>query len=565
MRGRQLAGFVAAVAVLTAVVISTGAGPSLTSFESDQSVVCPSAVVVGKGGVVVTTVAKGFPAGPLGTNTCDGEFGMAFDGHGTAYASDQLDGNLYRFSLAASATVAPSYLSDALGPGAYDVAFAPDGDLYGVVPSTNGNISSGAVVQLNPQNGAVMRVVTDQLTFPTWLAVDPRTGDLFVTNGGTGGNLSPDLWRIQDPQSTNHSRPPSVSVYSNDPSGFNQVAVGPDGTVYALNRDDRLVRFGATGAKEPAKETVVADVPSDANGGLAIGPSGTSAYVIGAVLDRIDLSNGGVTTLAAFKFGGSISIEMGPDGCLYSQDSRSILRFSGADGLCIPSAPTSNVTAYVPTPAQVSWSFHNIAESWFWVAVLIVLLGAASTLFNATLDANIVEIQGWFEPLRRRLRRKGAPADEGPKEPTKWRGWRGIALYLLIGGLVYTLRSPSIGTFADFAIGIAAGSIIGMEVTRRSIAKRRKTIGEPIALPSTLIVAAAFLAISALASAASRLCLRNRHRHDLRAGARRSRERRLLGFRSRLCTRYRAACLVLTLADRVRPVRTSECVSPLRG
>jgi hypothetical protein len=40
-----------------------------------------------------------------------------------------------------------------------------------------------------------------------------------------------------------------------------------------------------------------------------------------------------------------------------------------------------------------------------------------------------------------------------------------------------------------------------MEVTRRSIAKRKNKTGEPVALPSTLIVAAAFLAISALASA----------------------------------------------------------------
>jgi hypothetical protein len=82
---------------------------------------------------------------------------------------------------------------------------------------------------------------------------------------------------------------------------------------------------------------------------------------MGSVLDGIDLSNGRVTTLAVFKFGGSTSIEMGPDGCLYSQDSRSILRFSSADGLCIPSAPTSSdVASYVPTPAQVSWSIRNI-------------------------------------------------------------------------------------------------------------------------------------------------------------------------------------------------------------
>jgi len=168
---------------------------------------------------------------------------------------------------------------------------------------------------------------------------------------------------------------------------------------------------------------------------------------------------------------------------------------------CKSNQQTSDVATYVPTPAQVSWSLHNVASSWFWVAVLIVLLGGASTLFNATLDANIVEIQGWFAPLRRRFRRKAAVDGDKPKEPAKWRGWRGITLYLLIGGLVYTLRSPSVGTFADFAVGIAAGSIVGMEVTRRSVAKRKGKTGEPIALPSTLIVASVFLGISALASA----------------------------------------------------------------
>ena len=196
----------------------------------------------------------------------------------------------------------------------------------------------------------------------------------------------------------------------------------------------------------------------------------------------------------------TIVIKIGPDGCLYVQDNRSTLRVSNAAGLCNLSGNSSDVAAYVPTPAQVSWSLRNIAQSWFWVAVLIVLLGAASTLFNSTLDANYTEIVGWFAPLRRRFSRK-AVAQSETNGPTTWRGWKGLTIYLVLAGVVYTLRSPSFSTFAGFAVGIGAGSLIGMEATRRRVARRQHKVGQPIAMPSTLLVAGAFLAISALASA----------------------------------------------------------------
>jgi len=48
------------------------------------------------------------------------------------------------------------------------------------------------------------------------------------------------------------------------------------------------------------------------------------------------------------------------------------------------------------------------------VALLIVLLGAASTLFNATLDANYAEIVGWLNRQRRRFIRQAAPVSQDP-------------------------------------------------------------------------------------------------------------------------------------------------------
>jgi hypothetical protein len=175
---------------------------------------------------------------------------------------------------------------------------------------------------------------------------------------------------------------------------------------------------------------------------------------------------------------------------------------NGLDAISIKAVPvarTSDVASYVPTPAQISWSLHSVADSWFWVALLIVLLGAASTLFNSTLDSNFTEIQGWFAPVRRRISRKASTRRR--TEPVSWKGWKGLTIYVLLAGLVYTLRSPSLVTFADFAIGIGAGSLLATEVTRRRMAKRLGKVGHPIALPSTLLVAGAFMLISAIASA----------------------------------------------------------------
>jgi hypothetical protein len=509
----------ALVTLAVGVVIVGPAAPRAEAVSSTLlSTACPSATFIGKNGAMATTFAQGFPSGPFGTNACDGVFDIAFDNGGNVYVADQFDGSLYRFPAAGGSAAVAAHLGHALGPGAYDIAFGIGGELYGVEPFPNGNISAGAVVQLNPQSGAVERVVTNRLTLPTWMAVDPATGDLFVTNGGTGGNFSPDLWRIRDPDSTDRAHPPTVSVYGTDQAGFNQVAVAPNGSVYATTRDNRLVTFGATDTPQPAHETTIAKLPSDADAGLALGPAGgggapSSVFVASRNVDRIDLPSGRVSTIVVSESGGVGDMRIGPDGCLYMANSQSVVRVSNADGLC--AGQSSDVASYVPTPAQVPWTLRSVAQSWFWVALLIVLLGAASTLFNATLDANLEEIQGWFAPLRSKLSRKAAAPDEsdqsdepadleesaGSGKPAGWRGWRGLALYLFLAGIVYTVRSPSLGTFADFAVGIGVGSLVGMEVSRRRIAKRSGKIGQPVARPSTLLIATAFMIISVLASA----------------------------------------------------------------
>jgi hypothetical protein len=496
-----------ALSIVTAVVVAWAAPASANGRGIHrylaQGSPCAAGIFTGSHGYQATTFATGLPAGPFGTNACDGAFGLAFDGQGNVYVSDQYNGNLYRFPPSGGSAGDSNYLGHALGGGAYELAFGNGGQLYGIEPAPGGNITAGTVVQLSPQTGALIRVVTKALVLPTWLAVDQRTGDLYVTNGGSGGNFSPDMWQIQDPASTDPAHPPNVSVFATDSAGFNGVAVAPDGTVYALTRDARLVSFRPPRAGALAAETTVAHVPSNSIFSLTLGSiasdgAPTSVYIDSSSLDQIDLANGRITTLVTSAAGAALgNMRVGPDGCLYVGTLTRVIRVSPTNGSC---GVSSDLAAYVPTPAEVSWSLKGVAQSWFWVALLIVIVGSSSILFNATLDANYAVINGWFAPLRRRLTRKSEHRDNDG-EPTTWRGWRGLAAYLVLGGLIYTLRSPSIRSFADFAIGIAAGSIAGMEVNRRRMAKRHEKIGEPFARPATLLVAAAFVLISVAASA----------------------------------------------------------------
>jgi hypothetical protein len=491
---------VASIGVLHGASAASAASREVAASSSSPN--CPLGNYDVENGASATPVVTEVPTGYLYPNSCDGPFGVAVSAAGDLFVSDQMNGNLYRFPSTGGAAGPRDYLGDQLKSGAYDLVFARDGDLYGVRPH---NPLKGEVVQVNPVTGVVERVVTNQLEVPTWIAVDPRNGALFVTNGDVTPYFSPDLWEIERPWTPT----PTVRVFATNSAGYNQVAVAPNGAVYALTRANQLIRYSTAHTSSARLGRVVASVPPDANGGLALGPSSATGapryvFVSASDIDRINLRNGRVTPLVVASdttlspgqpgYFATISLTLGRDGCLYAPTLQTVLRISGATGLC---STNSDLAGYVPTPGEVPWNLRSVAQSWFWVAALLVLIGASSTLFNATLSANFEEISGWLAPLRRRAR-KNTSKDPGV---TEWRGWPRLGLYLLLAGVVYTVRSPSLNTFAGFTIGVAAGSLASMEVTRRWIARRRTKVGRPVAHPSTLLVALFFVACSALASA----------------------------------------------------------------
>jgi hypothetical protein len=178
--------------------------------------------------------------------------------------------------------------------------------------------------------------VTQGLVLPTWIATDPINGDLFVTNGGTGSLLSPNLWRIHNPSGAGGG--PTVSIFAADNGGFTQVAFAPNGTLYALARDGRVLTFDGADASPSATGSVLTRVTPNSVG-LALGPIGSGGkpstlyFSLPSSISRVDVGNGSITERVSGA-GNLFELKVGHDHCLYAPDYANIIKVTDADGSC---------------------------------------------------------------------------------------------------------------------------------------------------------------------------------------------------------------------------------------
>ena len=109
-------------------------GSAAVTYSGDVASSCNAGTPTGENGVTVSAFATGLPVGAQGFNSCEGSFGLAFDGNGNLYVDDQFNGNLYKIPPSGGAATSTNQLGNVLNPGAYDLSVGTDGELYGLMP-----------------------------------------------------------------------------------------------------------------------------------------------------------------------------------------------------------------------------------------------------------------------------------------------------------------------------------------------------------------------------------------------------------------------------------------------
>lgn len=306
-------------------------------------------------GHALTAFANGFAAYPFFYGNvnwgCIGASNPAFSADGAAYVAHFQTGDLYRLRDTGGAAVGPlSNLGITLGK----PVFGKDGKLYATRGVTGASFGSGDIIEIDPDSGALLRIVANNLTCPHGLATDPLSGDLFFDNSCTGaGSDNPSLYRLTDPGDTDPSRPTAVTVYAmlpGTPNGL--IAIAPNGTLYVATAYNTfphspLVQVAGTDRPQPASVTTLQGFDSYywINIGEA-GPDGAARSLLvwnePDTLYLIDLTTSPVTRAALADHLGTGTI--GADGCLYSSTPDAVHKLTPASGAC--DFATSN-----PTPA----------------------------------------------------------------------------------------------------------------------------------------------------------------------------------------------------------------------
>ena len=351
--------------IYTAINVTDGdlpiPGSATITYSNAPSVTCISDPPNGASGFTVTPFATGFVAeniffGGVDWGGCPGASNPTFATDGSVYIASFPEGGLYK--LPSQGGTATTVLSD-LGPTLGQPVFGKDGSLYVARGATTGGRSSGAILQIDPDSGAIIRTVADNLTCPVGLSVDPLSGDLFFNHVCFGAGLDdPSLRRVRNPNNAT----PTVEVYTTLPSTPNgEMSFAPNGTLYVVsgytNRTAPVLEISGTNTPSPTITTLT-DVTT--NFWVTVGevlPNGAAKSLIvlnenDGVLESIDITTNPVT-VTRLTDGPASSGVIGPDGCLYFTGANAVYKLTPNSGNC-GFAATNPAPALTLSPSTVS-------------------------------------------------------------------------------------------------------------------------------------------------------------------------------------------------------------------
>ena len=318
--GRQVAKWAALVAAATFGVV--GAGSAIGASSAPD--------------VSATSFATGFT--PAGRSI--GPVGLAFDGDQRLYVSQR--GDLYRFGPQGGRADSAHRVNSSPIPGQLSgLAMGLDGRLYA---ARRTSATQGDVVELAPDSGAIIREVAGGIACPTGLAVDPSSGDLFVSSVGCADQVL----RIHGGQ---------VSQYVTGVH-VDGLAFSPDGTLYLAHDPD-------------ADGYTISSVPGTASGDRTRTPLAKVSRPDGIAIAASDATSGQAPFLIVNRLNGSITridltssdhpsrdlmtdgsrgdfVVVGPDGCLYATQTSEVLKVTNSDGSCRSGGPLSGLAPTGP-------------------------------------------------------------------------------------------------------------------------------------------------------------------------------------------------------------------------